>query len=68
MDFAAAMGIEPRELPPDERERLRVEIDARVARAWQLSNDDLTLIFATSLSTPCLPAYREQLLQRLKEL
>jgi hypothetical protein len=68
MDFAVAMGIEPRECPPDERQRLRVDIDARVARAWQLSNDDLTLIFGDFTLDAVPASYREQLLQRLKEL
>ena len=68
IDFAVAIGIEPRELPPDERERLRVEIDARVARAWQLSTDDLTLILR-DFTLDAVPAgYREQLLKRLEAL
>ena len=33
-DFAAETGVEYGPVPPTERTRLRVEIDARVARAW----------------------------------
>jgi hypothetical protein len=67
-DFAAAMGIEPRELSPEAREELRVEIDARVARAWQLSDDDLALVLR-DFTLDAVPAtYRERLLQRVKEL
>jgi hypothetical protein len=67
-DFAAATGVEPKELPGDDRERLRVEIDARVAQAWDLSVEDLTLIFR-DFTLDAVPAgYRKRLLKRLAEL
>jgi hypothetical protein len=67
-DFAAAIGVEPRELRQDEREQLRIEIDARVARAWDLGAEDLTLTFR-DFTLDAVPAhYRERLLTRRAEL
>jgi len=45
-DFAAATGVEVGRLDPEERDSLRAEIDARVARAWGLDADDLEVIFS----------------------
>ena len=67
-DFAASFGIEAGPLPDDERERLRVEIDARVARAWALTGDDLDVLLA-DFSADAVPAeYRRRLRERLAEL
>jgi hypothetical protein len=44
---AEAVGVEVDPLDDDERERLRVEIDARVARAWSLTAEELKM-FASS--------------------
>ena len=67
-DFAAATGVPCRELPDAERKRLRVEIDARVARAWALDSDDLEVMFE-DFSTRAVPvAYRTALLRRFEEL
>ena len=44
-DFAGANGVECGPLDPAERQRLRVEIDARVARAWNLTAGDMGVIF-----------------------
>ena len=40
-DFAGATGVVVGSLDPVERQRLLVEIDARVARAWELTPADL---------------------------
>ncbi|MXW71339.1 MAG: hypothetical protein F4Z74_07810 [Acidobacteria bacterium] len=67
-DFAAATGVPCGELPGDERERLRVEIDARVARAWNLTASDLEVLLA-DFTTRGVPAvYRTALRQRFGEL
>ncbi len=44
-DFAAATGVECGPLPEAERQRIRDDIDARVARAWGLTPEDLHVIF-----------------------
>lgn len=66
--FANAVGVECGPLAVDERESLRIEIDARVARAWQLSPDDLETMFADFTADAVTPAYREALVGRLSEL
>ena len=67
-DFAAAVGVEHGPLAADERERLCIDIDARVARAWRLTNDDLETMYADYGSYGVTPAYREALAARLSEL
>ncbi len=67
-DFAAATGVPHGRLPDAERERLRIEIDARVARAWDLDEDDLDVMFQ-DFTTRAVPVpYRTALLRRLSEL
>lgn len=66
--FAKAVGVECGPLEADERERLRIEIDARVAHAWQLSPDDLETMFADFTADAVPPAYRDALVARLFEL
>lgn len=63
--FAAAAGVECGPLDDDETVRLRVEIDARVARAWMLTADDLAVIFSDFTTDAVSPAYRQALLDRL---
>lgn len=67
-DFAAATGVPCGPLTADARERLRVEIDARVARAWGLDDDDLQLLLGDFTANAVPRAYRERLRQRLREL
>lgn len=67
-EFAQAVGVETGPLSDEERQRLRVEIDALVARAWDLTTDDLELMF-TDFTLNAVPLdYREDLLARLEEL
>jgi len=67
-EFAESMGVEVGSLTDDERERLRVEIDARVARGWGLTADDLDVIVA-DFTTDAVPVgYRRRLADRLAEL
>jgi len=66
--FSEAVGVEHGELAADEREHLRIDIDARVARAWRLTRDDLETMFADFTTDAITPAYREALVARLAEL
>ena len=67
-DFAAETGVEYGPVPPTERTRLRVEIDARVARAWDLTRADLGVIFRDFTEDAVTPAYRAALVERLEQL
>ena len=67
-DFASAAGVECGPLDPAERQRLRVEIDARVARAWNLTVGDMDVIFRDFTEDAVTPAYRAAVVGRLHEL
>lgn len=67
-DFAAATGVECGPVTPTEQTRLRVEIDARVARAWNLTSADLDVIFGDFTESAVTPAYRAALVDRLEQL
>ncbi|MGI8622292.1 MAG: Eco57I restriction-modification methylase domain-containing protein [Solirubrobacteraceae bacterium] len=67
-DFAEATGVEVGPLDDDERDALRAEIDARVARAWHLSADELEVVFA-DFTVAAVPAdYRDRVRDRFAEL
>ena len=67
-DFAQGAGVECGPLEDDERSRLRAEIDARVAHAWELDGDDLDLMF-TDFTEAAVPTdYREAVRARLQAL
>ena len=51
-----------------ERQRLLVEIDARVARAWDLTPDDLAVMFDDFTTDAVSGGYRSDLVSRLREL
>ncbi len=67
-DFAAATGVQWGPLSEQERQHLRVEIDARVARAWNLTADDLETMFDDFNAEAVPPAHREALVNRLIEI
>ena len=67
-DFAVAIGVECGPLPEEERSRLLVDIDARLARAWQLTEADLETILEDFTTDAVPPAYRQALLNRVEEL
>lgn len=67
-DFAVATGVECGPLSEDARWRLRVEIDARVANAWEVTEADLAVMFDDFTTDAVPPAYRSALLDRLAEL
>ena len=55
-------------LDPSERQRLLVEIDARVAHAWNLTPDDLAVMFDDFTIDAVSEGYRTDLSARLVEL
>ena len=67
-DFAAATGVDYGPLDPTDRSELRVDIDARVARAWKLTTADLDVIFRDFTEDAVTPAYRAALVERFREL
>ena len=67
-DFAEATGVECGPLGDDERHRLRAEIDARVAHAWELDEGDLDLMFTDFTEAAVPPDYREAVRERLRAL
>lgn len=67
-DFAAATGVEVGPLAPDERDRLRAEIDARVAHSWHLDAADLETIFADFTLDAVPEPYRQRVRDRFAEL
>lgn len=67
-NFARETGVECGPLLDPDRMELRVEIDARVARAWGLNPDDLDVIYNDFTVRALPPAYRTRLSQRLKAL
>ena len=67
-DFAAATGVTYGPLDTADRERLRVDIDARVARAWNLTTDDVDVMFGDFTEAAVTPAYRSALVDRLEQL
>ena len=67
-DFAASFSIDPGHLDQEERIRLRVEIDARVAHAWNLTEKDMSLLLSDFTYDAVPQEYRNLLVKRLKEL
>jgi hypothetical protein len=66
--LAGAVGVEAGPLGEDERERLLVEVDARVARGWSLTAGDLDVLLADFTPDAVPAAYRRRLRARLAEL
>ena len=62
--FASEAGVEWGPLRADERDSLRAEIDALVARAYGLSADELEFLFADFTERAVPPAYRALVLER----
>jgi len=67
-ELAENVEVETGPLGDGERERLRVEIDARVARAWSLTAEDLDVLLADFTLDAVPPGYRRRLAERLAEL
>ena len=67
-DFAEATGVACGPMHPTDRSQLRIDIDARVARAWNLTTADLSVIFRDFTEDAVTPAYRIALAKRLEQL
>jgi len=67
-EFAESVGVEVGPRDDAEKTRLRVEIDARVAHAWNLSIEELGLLLSDFTMDTVPPEYREKLISRLSEL
>jgi hypothetical protein len=67
-DFAAATGVEYGPLSDDEREELRADIDARVARAWKLTPEELEIVFSDFTLDAVPEAYRDRVRARFADL
>ena len=67
-DFARETGVECGPLLNADRTELRLEIDARVARAWGLDPDALQVIYEDFTHSALPPAYRAELSRRLMAL
>jgi hypothetical protein len=68
VDFAGAAGVECSPLTDNEHETLRVDIDARVARAWDLTADELEVVFSDFTLDAVPESYRERVRARFAEL
>ena len=68
VEVASSFGIEPGPLGEDEGITLRIEIDARVARAWGITEQDLNLLLSDFTLDAVPQDYRNLLMDRLKEL
>ena len=67
-EFARATGVDVGPLDTLERQRLLVDIDARVARAWKLTPDDMAVMFEDFTTDAVSEGYRTDLLSRLRAL
>jgi Eco57I restriction-modification methylase len=67
-EFAAAAGVECGPLDDGERLALRAEIDARVARIWGLSDEELEIVFADFTPDAVPEAYHETVRKRFAGL
>lgn len=67
-EFAAATGVECGPLDAGERDALRAEIDARVARVWGLDEAELEIVFSDFTLDAVPENYREAVRKRFAEL
>ncbi len=67
-DFAKATGVAYGPLTDEERQTLRVDIDARIARAWDLTADELEVVFSDFTPDAVPESYRECVRARFAEL
>ena len=58
-EFASSCGVAYGPLPGDDRQQMRAEIDAIVAKAWDLSRDELEVVFSDFTEGAVSPEYRE---------
>lgn len=67
-DFAEQAGVEHGPLFEPERDKLRAEIDARVAHAYGLTEDNLRFILTDFTERAVTPEYRSLVLDKFAEL
>ena len=67
-DFAAAAGVECGPLTDADHWDMRAEIDALVARAYGLNEDELRFVFTDFTENAVSPAYRTQVLAKFESL
>lgn len=67
-EFAEALGITPGPISDARRRELRVEIDAQVASAWGLTEDEITLVFDDFTEAAVPQVHRNAVLERMKDL
>ena len=65
-DFAAEAGVECGPLTGAQRNDARAEIDALVARAYDLTEDELRFIFTDFTENAVSPAYRQLVLEKFE--
>ena len=68
VDFAAEAGVEYGPLTIAERDDMRAEIDALVARAYGLTEDELRFMFTDFTENAVSIAYRIQVLEKFERL
>ena len=67
-EFAAGAGVECGPLTDAQRNDKRAEVDALVARAYGLTEDELRFIFTDFTENAVSPAYRRQVLEKFEGL
>ena len=67
-EFAAEAGVECGPLTDAQRSDMRAEIDALVARAYDLTADELRFIFTDFSEKAVSPAYRQFVLEKFESL
>ena len=66
--FAADIGVDCGPLTDAQRSEMRAEIDALVARAYDLTEDELRFIFTDFTENAVSTAYRKQVLEKFESL
>ena len=66
--FAAAAEVECGPLTDEQRNEMRAEIDALVAHAYNLTEDELRFIFTDFTENAVPPAYRKTVLEKFESL
>ncbi len=67
-DFAAEAGVEYGPQTDAERDDMRAKIDALVARAYDLTEDELRFVFTDFTERAVTPAYRQLVLEKFERL
>ncbi len=67
-NFAAETGVECGPLTDVQRNGMRAEIDALVARSYDLDEDELHFIFTDFTENAVSPTYRKQVLEKFESL